>query len=112
VESTFEELAEKSVDDLLESLADYSTRGGLPFDRDRKRAIGKAFLEGGSAQCATSSGTYQAASKDGRPEDFARDAAAIADILLADADQMPLATVSVLIAKYGHDALCGQVDVG
>ncbi len=103
----FTAYAALSLDQLFEKLADSSTVGGLPFDRKQKVSVGRALFEAWFDRVrADLCGKYVNLPGGDQPEDVAKDAAAIADALLALTGQMPLATLSVITAKYGLDALC------
>lgn len=107
-----DELATYSVNDLLELLAEELTAGAEPLDPRHKRAIGLALLRAWfmKVRDVLCEGTLEGRSSDG--ETVLRDAAAVMDMISSLRGQIPLATFSVLVVKYGLDALCDEVGRG
>jgi hypothetical protein len=100
-------LLPRSTDELLVQLAQSSTVGGLPFGFNQLRSIGAAlFVAWWNVIKDEVCRHYKEINLDA--ETATRDAALLVDALLAQQNQPPLATVSVLAAKYGLDRLCRE----
>lgn len=104
-----QELGAYTEDQLLLRLAEQMTAGGAPLDPSHKRAVGRALFSGWFAKLRDilCSGAIPIDGSSST-ESLARDAAAIMDAIAAFKNQLPLATFSMLVAKYGLAALCSE----
>jgi hypothetical protein len=81
--------------------------GGLPFDREHRREVGKAIFEGWLPRARDVICGGRLRLEGGHDvENLVRDAATVLDVVLALGDRAPLMTLSVLIVKYGTDNIC------
>lgn len=111
MDDRLEELATYSVNDLLELLAEELTASAEPLDPGHKRAIGLALLRAWFTKVrdVLCEGTLKGRTSG---ETVLRDAAAVMDLISSLQGQIPLATFSVLVVKYGLDALCDELNRG
>ena len=103
-----EDLATKSVDELLSILAAQSTVGGIPLDEEHRRRIGSVIFDSllGDIRKAICPKSDSLASSASDAETAVRDAAFIMDLLLSLKGDPPLATLSMLVVKYGVSSIC------
>lgn len=109
IDVEMQEAAALDVDQLLRQLARSQTLGSGTQDPRREHEVGLALLRAWFATIKESvCGDGVLASSVAEQEDVLRDAGFVADLFLAGAGQPPVATLSVLIVKYGVARLCSE----
>jgi hypothetical protein len=98
-----------SEEELLARLADESALGAEPFSFKRKVAVGRAIFAGWWEELKdTLCPRQREFTESDSAEDRVRDAAALLDIIATAHSNVPAATITVLIVKYGLERLCSD----
>lgn len=104
-----EHLVDLSTEDLFLRLGVETTSPGLPLDPDQLRKIGESVFKGWLAKvknrlCAAD--LHLTANPD--RDTAIRDAAAVTDVVMSLGHQIPTATVSYLVIRYGLRNICAE----
>jgi hypothetical protein len=107
----FSNLVQMSVDDLLIELAEESVLSGLSLGPEQKKKIGLAIFESmlkdiRAIICPKRDSLTSSADSD--DDTKVRDAAFVMDMLLGLKGHPPVATLSMLVVKYGVERVCGD----